>query len=199
MKMWSMIPLLHACIFGLVAVVGRLVLVRYRTGAVPLALRGADSAREFAARCFYLWLPSVDLVFVLAYAWSGDAGAPLLGGLLQLEAIRWAGTALMAASLAWVVRSQAAMGRNWKMGIDDDGAAQLCTEGVFACSRHPVYLGIRLTMCSQLLVIGSWPMLTLWVLSELLVQLQARFEEEAMLSRFGDRYLDYRKKVRRWL
>jgi protein-S-isoprenylcysteine O-methyltransferase Ste14 len=105
----------------------------------------------------------------------------------------------MAASLVWVVHSQAAMGTAWKMGVADDGTAQLCTEGVFAYSRHPVYLGIRLTMLSQLLVIGSWPMLALWVVSELLVQLQARFEEEAMQIRYGDRYLDYRKKVRRWL
>jgi protein-S-isoprenylcysteine O-methyltransferase Ste14 len=196
---WSLIPLLHACVFGLVAVMARVILVRYRTGASPLAFDGANSAREFTARCFYVWLPLMDFVFLLSYALSHDPGPPLLQGLLQSEAIRWTGTALLAVSLVWVVLSQAAMGNDWKMGVDDDAAFQLRTDGPFAYSRHPVYLGVRLTIFAQLLVIGSWPMLTLWVASELLVQVQARFEEEAMETRYGNRYLDYCKKVRRWL
>jgi protein-S-isoprenylcysteine O-methyltransferase Ste14 len=42
-------------------------------------------------------------------------------------------------------------------------------------------------------------MLCLWLSAELLVQLQARFEEEAMEARYGALYRDYRAAVRRWL
>ncbi len=54
-------------------------------------------------------------------------------------------------------------------------------------------------MTGQFLVIGSWPSFALSAASELLVQIQVRFEEEAMLARFGDRYLAYCERVRRWL
>ena len=106
---------------------------------------------------------------------------------------------LLAAALVWVVLAQGAMGKSWKMGVDDAADGELCTSGLFAYSRHPVYTGIRVTMFAQLLVIGSWPALCLWVVSELLVQLQARFEEEAMQAAHGALYEHYCVRVRRWL
>jgi len=91
------------------------------------------------------------------------------------------------------------MGRSWKMGVDDAADGELCTSGLFAYSRHPVYTGIRVTMFAQLLVIGSWPALCIWVVSEFLAQLQARFEEEAMEAAHGALYVRYCARVRRWL
>jgi protein-S-isoprenylcysteine O-methyltransferase Ste14 len=190
---------MHACTFGLVAVVARLFLVRRRIGASPLVVDTSDSARDFTARCFYGWLPLADFLFVLFLAVSGDAGPVLWAALPGMEAIRWTGAGLLALALAWVVLAQAAMGRDWRMGVEECGDSRLHTSGLFARSRHPVYVGIRLTMLAQLLVVGSWPALCLWLVSELLVQLQARFEEDAMARRHGDAYRDYCKSVRRWL
>jgi len=85
------------------------------------------------------------------------------------------------------------------MGVDDAADGELCTSGLFAYSRHPVYTGIRVTMFAQLLVIGSWPALCIWVVSEFLAQLQARFEEEAMEAAHGALYVRYCARVRRWL
>ena len=199
MPSWSLCPLLHAFVFFLTAVLARLLMVRLRTGATPLALGDPESARGFTALCFYVWLPLADAVFVLSYAIGGEAGPALWSDRLLVEAGRWTGVGLLAAALVWVTLAQAAMGKDWKMGIADGGTGRLHTEGPFAWSRHPVYAGIRLTMLGQLLVIGSWPMLGLWTVSELLVRLQARFEEEAMAERHGARYREYCARVRRWL
>jgi protein-S-isoprenylcysteine O-methyltransferase Ste14 len=192
---WSLVPLIHACAFGLLAVVMRLAVSYRRTGALPLFLGKTDSPRDFAARCFYVWFPCADLAFVVHYALTGNPGP----GLWDAEAARWTGTALMALALAWVLAAQAAMGGDWRMGVDESHDGHLLTSGLFAHSRHPVYTGIRMTLGGQLLVIGSWPALCLWLLSELLVQLQARFEEEAMKARHGERYMEYCAAVRRWL
>jgi protein-S-isoprenylcysteine O-methyltransferase Ste14 len=192
---WSLVPLLHAIVFGGVAGAARLVLVRRRLGTSPLALGAGDSARDFTARCFYVWLPLVDFCYLLAEAMTGLPGPALW----ESNAVRVAGTLLLAAGLAWVAVAQAAMGSDWRMGVDDGARGQLCTHGPFARSRHPVYLGIRVTMLGQLLVVGTWPALCLWAVEELLVQVQARFEEDAMVARFGDAYQAYRATVRRWL
>jgi protein-S-isoprenylcysteine O-methyltransferase Ste14 len=192
---WSLVPLLHAIVFGGVAGAARLVLVRRHLGTSPLALGAGDSARDFTARCFYAWLPLVDFCYLVVEAIAGLPGPALWKG----DAVRIAGTVLLVAGLAWVAVAQTAMGSDWRMGVDDGARGRLCTHGPFARSRHPVYLGIRVTMLGQLLVVGTWPGLCLWAIEELLVQVQARFEEEAMVARFGDAYQAYRASVRRWL
>jgi protein-S-isoprenylcysteine O-methyltransferase Ste14 len=196
---WSLLPLLHACVFGLVAVVARIVLVHRRSGVLPIAFGGADSARDLTARCFYAWLPLADLAFLVVYALRDDPGPLLWPATPWMDAVHSIGAGLLAVALVWVALAQAAMGTSWRMGVDDGGEGVLLTSGLFARSRHPVYTGIRATLFAQLLLIFSWPMLCLWLSAELLVQLQARFEEEAMEARYGALYRDYRAAVRRWL
>lgn len=196
---WSLFPLLHAGAFGLVAVVARIALVRCRSGVLPIAFGVSDSARDFTARCFYVWLPLADLVFLMIYAVCGDPGPLLWPAMPWIGTVRRTGVSLLAVALVWVALAQAAMGTSWRMGVDDGGGVVLLTSGLFSRSRHPVYTGIRMTLFGQLLLIPSWPMLCLWVAAELLVQLQARFEEEAMEVSHGALYRDYRSAVRRWL
>jgi protein-S-isoprenylcysteine O-methyltransferase Ste14 len=186
---WQLFPLAHAVAFGLVAVVLRAWLV----GRSPFTFWGGNTPRDFVARCFYFWVPLADAAFLIYYAATGTAG-PLL---LHAGALRWLGLVLMVVAPVWVVYAQAAMGSSWALGVIERG--ELVTGGPFAVSRHPIYLGVRVTMTGQFLVIGSWPSFALWAASELLVQTQVRFEEEAMLARFGDKYRDYCARVRRWL
>ena len=195
---WSLVPLSHALAFTL-AVLARLILASRRPGARPLAFGASDSAREFTARCFYVWVPLLDFAFVGMYAWAGTPGPALWPGWALAGPLRWTGTALLAAGLVWVALAQAAMGSGWRMGVDDAHDGELLTDGLFARSRHPVYSGIRVTLFGQLLVIASWPALCLWAVAEVLVQQQARFEEEAMQARHGAAYRDYCARVRRWV
>jgi protein-S-isoprenylcysteine O-methyltransferase Ste14 len=186
---WQYFPLAHAIVFGLATVVLRAWLV----GRSPFTFWGGNTPRDFAARWFYFWVPMADAAFLVWYAVTGNPGPPLL----QSEALRWTGVVLMLVAPAWIVYSQAAMGSSWALGVIEKG--ELVTQGPFAVSRHPIYLGVRVTMTGQFLVIGSWPSFALWAASELLVQIQVRFEEEAMFARFGERYREYCGRVRRWL
>ena len=79
-------------------------------------------------------------------------------------------------------------------------SAALVTDGVFRLSRHPMYLGMVLILAGLSLLAGS---LTPWaVVATFAVLLDVVFirAEEAMMEQtFGDRYRDYRKRVRRWI
>ena len=150
------------------------------------------------ARCFYLWLPVIDGLFLAGYGLTRNRG-PLVLDIAGLEWVRWAGVACMGVSLVWVVFSQASMGAAWRMGVDTTTPTDLVISGPFALSRNPVYVGIRGTMFGQLLVVGTWPVLVIWVASELLVQLQVRFEEVHMARLHAQRYAEYCTRVRRWL
>ncbi|WP_207004663.1 methyltransferase family protein [Trinickia mobilis] len=196
-SLWRFLPLVHAVVFGSTAVVGRILIAKNRRHNAVSFSRG-DSARDFVARWFYLWLPVIDGLFLAVYGFTGERGQPVLN-LAGLEWVRLVGVACLIISLIWVVASQASMGAAWRMGVDADTQTELVTSGPFALSRNPVYLGIRGTMLGQLLVVGTWPVLAIWLMSELLVQIQVRFEEAHMVRLHAQRYAKYCARVRRWL
>jgi protein-S-isoprenylcysteine O-methyltransferase Ste14 len=76
----------------------------------------------------------------------------------------------------------------------------LVTEGVFRVSRHPMYLGMILTVAGIAVLLGS---LTPWSIVLLLaVLLDARFiriEESMLEGAFGEEYRRYKKQARRWI
>jgi protein-S-isoprenylcysteine O-methyltransferase Ste14 len=79
-------------------------------------------------------------------------------------------------------------------------SSALVEDGPFRLTRNPMYLGLLLVLAGLWILLGTLgPLLVppafFWLL-------QARFvvHEEAHMERhFGARYLDYRRRVRRWL
>ncbi len=82
----------------------------------------------------------------------------------------------------------------------DRGASALIRSGPFAFSRNPLYVAVMIVLAG----IGVW-VNNLWVLGMLVplffaMSLAVIVPEERYLdSRFGKTYLDYQKRVRRWL
>ena len=76
----------------------------------------------------------------------------------------------------------------------------LITKGPFSFSRHPMYLGFVLILLGVSLILGS---LTSFIAPVLMfITLERKFipfEEKQMKKCFGKKYLEYQKKVRRWL
>lgn len=79
-------------------------------------------------------------------------------------------------------------------------ATQLVTSGVYALSRNPMYVGDTVMLAGIAVWIGSILNLVLiaafvWYID----RFQIAAEERALAEVFGDRYVTYRGKVRRWL
>ena len=72
--------------------------------------------------------------------------------------------------------------------------------GPFRISRHPMYLGMFLILLGSAIIMGS---LTGFIFSFVFVALMEILfipkEEKNMEKAFGKKYLDYKKKVRRWI
>ena len=79
-------------------------------------------------------------------------------------------------------------------------ATTVVAHGPFRFTRNPMYLSMAVIYLGGIALLDSlWPLLlfplTLWV-----IQTQIIAREEAYLERkFGSTYLDYKKRVRRWL
>jgi protein-S-isoprenylcysteine O-methyltransferase Ste14 len=76
----------------------------------------------------------------------------------------------------------------------------LVTSGFFRYSRNPTYLGMALTLFGVSVLIGS---LITFIFPLLFIVLTGLFtipiEEKNLEKKFGKKYLNYKKEVRRWI
>jgi len=77
---------------------------------------------------------------------------------------------------------------------------RMVTEGPFRLSRNPMYLGMLLTLIGLATLYGTalsfvFPLLYFFVASLYYIP----FEEERMIKAFGDDFIAYKAKVRRWI
>jgi len=80
-----------------------------------------------------------------------------------------------------------------------DESQVLVTRGVFRVSRNPMYLGFALVLIGAAVLFGSLsPFLVAPVFMILIERRFIRREEMMLAQKFGQAYLDYKKKARRW-
>ncbi len=76
----------------------------------------------------------------------------------------------------------------------------LVTDGMYRYSRNPMYLGLVLLNIAATIFFGTWLGVIIVVAFIFLLNLlQIIPEEEALIYIFGEEYIDYKKKVRRWI
>jgi protein-S-isoprenylcysteine O-methyltransferase Ste14 len=76
----------------------------------------------------------------------------------------------------------------------------LVTDGVFRLSRNPMYLGFVLLLAGLVMLLGSATPWIVVVIFPLVMEMRFVRAEEAMLEvRFGDSWLQYKQRVRKWL
>jgi protein-S-isoprenylcysteine O-methyltransferase Ste14 len=76
---------------------------------------------------------------------------------------------------------------------------QLVENGVYRYSRNPTYLGILLMLLGAFLIVANLPMLIILVAFFIILNRQVSYEEKVITEKFGETYLSYKKKTRRWL
>jgi len=78
--------------------------------------------------------------------------------------------------------------------------AHLVTSGPFSMSRNPIYLANSLLLVGIGLVGGMvWFLLLAFVAGYAVSVLAIRREEAVLATKFGKKYRDYEKRVRRWI
>jgi protein-S-isoprenylcysteine O-methyltransferase Ste14 len=76
----------------------------------------------------------------------------------------------------------------------------LVTGGVFRISRHPMYLGFVLSLIGIAVLLGSLtPFFAIPVFAVSMDRAFIRVEERMLEGKFGQAWLEYKAKVRRWL
>lgn len=116
---------------------------------------------------------------------------------IQLPAwVRWLGVGIAVAGFLLLEWSHRALGRNWSDQPRITETQQLVQSGPYRWIRHPIYTSFLLILGSTLLITANWFVGGLWIAavsSDGLIRI--RYEEAAMLKKFGDDYIDYQRRT----
>ena len=105
---------------------------------------------------------------------------------------------LLAAVLAWTAPRH--LGRQFRVnaGLYEDH--ELVTSGPYAIVRHPIYTSLLAMLLSTIFVLTPWQ----WAVFSLALfvagtEIRVYAEDRLLASRFGDRFFDYKTRVRAYL
>ncbi len=81
-----------------------------------------------------------------------------------------------------------------------EATSDIVDQGLYAISRNPMYLAMALTIFGIVIRMGSWlGLIPLLAFIAYITAFQIKPEEVALEAKFGQDYLDYKARVRRWI
>ena len=183
------LPLCAAC--ALAAILINRARVSRQIGRDPVVIRPfrGDTPQRYLESVLMLGIPALLLDVIL------NAVSPeLVEHHLAVRLLRWSsifghlGLALVTIGLLVCGAAVRDMGASWRMGVDRLNPGPLVTGGLFRRMRHPIYAGmLSITTGMALLTADVLSIATAggaWVG----LPIQARLEEEFLVSRYGDEY-----------
>ncbi len=191
--------LIFFLIYFLVVFVLRSYLLWRKTGINPLTFNKGDDAHGYNGKVFSI-ISIIELVVLIIHTFFPKLRDFLLPfWYLEYEYLVYSGWILLILSLMLVWIAQSHMKDSWRIGIDDKNKSELITSGMFSISRNPIFLSIIIANVGLFLVLPNAFTLLIISLSTISINTQVRLEEEFLVKEFGESYIDYKKKVNRWL
>lgn len=88
---------------------------------------------------------------------------------------------------------------SWRAGIPEKDKTKLVTDGIYKFSRNPTFVGFDFMYIGILLMFFNIGTLLFSLFSIVMLHLQILQEEKYMAKTFGEEYLEYKKKVFRYI
>jgi len=117
------------------------------------------------------------------------------------DAFRWTlGALIVVAGIALNVGGFVTQKRAGTDPIPFNPTTRIVAHGVYRFSRNPMYLGFALcTFGLAILVDSAWMLLAVPIGLVLVDRTVITREERYLERKFGDEYLNYKRRIRRWL
>jgi protein-S-isoprenylcysteine O-methyltransferase Ste14 len=111
---------------------------------------------------------------------------------------RFAGLVLVVSAFVILVFAQFALGKAWRLGIDEENPGELVTGGIYALSRNPIYSFFDLYFLGTFLLNGTVFFALSAVFTVLNLHCQILSEERYLGNRFGAQYHAYCARTARY-
>lgn len=125
---------------------------------------------------------------------------PFNNAFLHSKPSSYIGYILIAVAIVFIIRALTQFFKTKNTLITIKPATSLQTNGIYAFTRNPMYLGLLTLYTGIAFLKGNWWTLALIPIVMLIIQTFVIKKEEAYLERaFGNNYMLYKAKVRRWI
>ena len=108
------------------------------------------------------------------------------------------GIFLMTVGVSFFLLSVTVMRNNWRAGFDKKQNTKLVTNGIYKISRNPAFVGFDLLYIGCMLAFPNIFNATITLIAIVAFHVQILGEEKFLIENFGQEYLDYKSKVRRY-
>lgn len=186
---WALIALTRAVLLG-------------RAGVSVVAIDRERTLREMVADACLLACLLAWVYEIIAHVWrlGWHLGPPALHvAVVRGEGIRLVGGMMGLASVVLYAFALIDLGPSWRLGIDRKRPGALVTHGIYGWMRHPVYVAFDLAFAGAFLALGQPIFLVLALLWIPLIHGMMLREERFLLARHGDAYLEYGRRVGRYM
>ena len=92
-----------------------------------------------------------------------------------------------------------AMKNSWRVGIKYDQKTDLVTTGIYKISRNPYFLSYNILILGYIFIFPSFILISLYLTLVIIFHNMILEEEKYLLNVHGENYIDYKKKVNRYL
>jgi protein-S-isoprenylcysteine O-methyltransferase Ste14 len=140
------------------------------------------------------------LIFCLTFSLYPDIQFYLgLFNFLNKISLQIIGLISLFTSCSWMILAQVKMSNSWRMGVDKKKKTELITGGLFTISRNPFFLGLLIFFTSIFLLSPNILTLFLFTTQFILISIQIRIEEHHLAHIHNEKYINYQKRVKRYL
>jgi len=115
------------------------------------------------------------------------------------ELVAWIGVLFCLAGVVGLAWSLVSFGRSFRVGIDTERPDKLITTGIFRLSRNPIYVAFAFVLIGEFLIFPNWILLAYVAGFALIVHRQVLREEDYLTAHYGQEYLAYYGRVRRYV
>ena len=167
--------------------------VKKQTGVFPIINNKDRGVYGFVGKivlCAYALIIANTLLYTGGYV--------TVYSVLDLLSVKLMGLLLITVALVCMYRAQLQMGKSWRIGIDSKNKVDLVETGFFRYMRHPIYFFAVLIGLGMLFIIPNTVSVLIVFIVWIVLSVQARLEEEYMLSAFGETYRAFKNTRRRF-
>ena len=119
--------------------------------------------------------------------------------LINITWIQYIGIILCYIGLVIFLSALISFGKAWRIGIDENNSNELITNGMFKYSRNPIFLFMDIYFVGIMLIYPNIVFILLAIGTIVGIHLQILREEEFLLKKFGEKYIEYKNKTRRYI
>lgn len=190
---------IYICIYFVVLFIIPGIRIYKQTGINPVTFGNRDNAHDYLGFVMKLLMVSLTLVILMSGFTRVQNPYMVPVWFLEKDWAVYTGLILIHLSFFWILAAEIQMNRSFRIGLDEANRTDLITKGVFRLSRNPVFPGMMISVLGLFLIIPNMLTFTIFVLTWFVIQMQIRLEESFLEKQHGQRYLQYKQRVRRIL